>query len=41
MSYDLSTISLINENVTGFFIGTLDLGYSYDDAWSLLLNSKQ
>ena len=41
MSYDLSTISLINEKVTGFFIGALDLGYSYDDAWSLLLNSKQ
>ena len=41
MSYDLSTTSLINEKVTGFFIGALDLGYSYDDAWSLLLNSKQ
>ena len=32
---------LINEKVAGFFIGALDLGYNYDDAWSLLLNSKQ
>ena len=41
MSYSISTTSLINEKVTGFFIGALGLGYSYDDAWSLLLNSKQ
>lgn len=32
---------LINEKIEGFFIGALDLGYSYDEAWSLLLDSEQ
>lgn len=37
----MNTTALINEKVAGFFIGALDLGYDYDDAWSLLLNSTQ
>ncbi len=33
--------ALINEKVTGFFLGALRMGYDYDDAWSLLLESRQ
>ena len=33
--------TLINEKVTGFFLGALRMGYDYNDAWSLLLNSRQ
>ncbi len=37
----MTTAELINEKVAGFFIGALDLGYDYNEAWSLLLNSTQ
>lgn len=29
------------DRITGFFLGSLRMGYSMDDAWKLMLNSKQ
>ncbi|MBO4395639.1 MAG: hypothetical protein J5819_04770 [Eubacterium sp.] len=37
----ISDQELINEKVAGFFLGAMRMGYDYDDAWSLLLSSKQ
>ena len=41
MDRKLRTTMLISDKIAGFFQGALYLGYDYDKAWSLLLNSKQ
>ena len=37
----MTTEDLIKDKITGFFMRALQNGYNYNDAWELLLQSKQ